>query len=239
MLVAAVVLATLAGAGAWLVVRSPEYRATAEVLVSPAAYDDDSYVGLPVPQDTPRDPVRAVQTAAEMLDSPAAAAATARRLGDGWSAGRVRAAVTVEPRGESNVLAVQATASRARLASRIADTFASAALEQRRSELRRLAKQQLDRSYVAIGVPPARRLERLKAAIAGVDPTFSPLHPATTPGSSTATAPWRIIALALFAGVILGCAASLVVDAAARRRGTKDEVVEMPGLARRASARRS
>ena len=231
-------LATLAGAGAWLLVRSPEYRATAEVLVSPVAYNDDSYVGLPVSQDTPRDPVRAVQTAAEMLDSPAAAAATARRLGDGWSAGRVRAAVTVEPRGESNVLAVQATASRARLAARIADTFARAALEQRRAELRRSAKQLLVRRNET-GGPPARQLDRLKAMIAGIDPTFSPLNSATTPSSSVATAPWRIIALALFAGVILGCAAALVVDAAARRGGTKDEVVEMPGLARRASAPRS
>jgi capsular polysaccharide biosynthesis protein len=237
-LVAAVMLAALVGAGVWLAVRSHEYRATAEVLVSLAAYEDDSYIGLPVLQDTPRDPVRAVQTAAELLDSPGAARATARRLGRGWTARRVRAAVSVEHRGESSVLAVQATASGARLAARIADTFARAALEQRRAELSRLAKQLLARRYET-GSPPARQLDRLKALIAGIDPTFSPLNSATTPSSSVATAPWRIIALALFAGAVLGCAAALITEVAAHRFRAQDEVVEMPGLASRAPARRS
>jgi uncharacterized protein involved in exopolysaccharide biosynthesis len=196
------------------------------VLVTPVSYGDSAYLGLPVPQDEPHDPSRVLQTAASMLDSPAAASLAARRLGHDWSAGRVRAAVAVEPQGQSNVVAVQANERGRRLAVRIADTFVSAALEQRRQDLRRRAARLI--AELSKGGRAPRAFDRLYAVRAGIDPTFSPLHSATTPGSATGAAAWQILALALLAGIVVGTGAALVSERIARRARVHGDVVELP-----------
>jgi uncharacterized protein involved in exopolysaccharide biosynthesis len=225
-LTAVVTLATLAGAGAWLLVRPPEYRATAEVLVTPAPYDEPAYLGLQVPRDTPSNPTRVLQTAAVMIDSRPAAALTARRVARGLNAREVREAVTVEPRGESNVLAVQATAGSPRLAARIANTFARTVLEQRSQALRTQAATLLAQ-LKAGGGPSQRQYERLVTVRSGIDPAFSLLATAPVPTSPVGTPAWRVLVLSLVAGLALGVAAALLRDGVARRSSAQEELVEL------------
>ncbi len=220
-LVAAIALAVVLGAVAWLLVRSHQYEATAKVLVTPAPYDTASYLGLPVPRDTPSDPTRVLQTASAMLDStPGAAVLVARRLGNGWTPARVRDAVRVQPIGESNVLAVQARAARPSTAARVADAFARGSLDARSRTLPPQAAALLAK-VKASGGGEAGQVARLQTVSAGVDPSFTFLR-AAGPGTSTTAPPWRILALALFAGLVLGVGAALAGDALALRARSEE-----------------
>lgn len=227
LLVVIVTLTALAGAGAWLLVRSPDYRAVSQVLVTPAPSDDVTYLGLPVIKDIPSDPTRAIQTAAAIVDSPSAVAVTAQHLGPGWTPGRVRAAVTVSPIGGSNVVGVQASANEASLAARIADTFVQTALAQRRATLSVQAAQLIARLEASSSVSPAQ-LTNLMAVTRGTDPTLSLLHLAPVPSASARKAAWRILTTTLFAGFVLGAGAALLSDIAIRRWRTRGAPATQP-----------
>ena len=113
LIVILIAVASVAGAGAEMGLRPHRYQAVAQVLVTPVPFAQANYAGLPIIRDEPSDPARATQTAATMLDSPNAAAATARAIGDHWTEGSVQADITVQPIGGTNVLAVQAEAANA------------------------------------------------------------------------------------------------------------------------------
>ena len=109
----------LVAAGTWAIVRTPQWGATARILVSPLEQGDRTYVGTPVVRESASDPTRTMQTASTLIDSRNAANRAAQALGDGWTGAEVADAVTVQTEGESNVLAVRATASDARGLSRV------------------------------------------------------------------------------------------------------------------------
>ncbi len=227
LIVAAVAIAAVAGAGAWLLLKTHQHQAEAQVLITPVPFDDATYTGLPVVRDTPSDPPRSTQTAAQMLDSPAAAAAAARALGPGWSVGAVRAAVSVTPIGGTNVLAIQASAADASVAERLANTFAAATLQQRRQALKAQASALLAQ-VKSERKPPEAQLAALVPVTQGFDPSFSLLRTATAPGSPAGPPAWRTLSLVLFAGLILGVAAALLADALIPRFREKAEVTPLP-----------
>ena len=143
-LVILVTLAAVAAAVAWTVLRTPSYSATAEMLVTPVAQEDQTFLGLPVLRDS-GDPTRSVQTAANQIHSSAAAVRTAAKLGGDWTRNKVLEAIEVTPEGESNILAVTAKADSARESARLANTFVNSALEARREVLTEQAGPQLER----------------------------------------------------------------------------------------------
>jgi hypothetical protein len=216
LIVAVVTLAALAGSVAWLAVRSPEYRATARVLVTPMPFDDPTFAGLPILKDTPGDPVRAVNTAAGMLDSPGAAAAAAQTLGNGWTPGRVASVVTVTTLGGTNVLGVQAVDRNRTTAADVARAYAAAALAERRQSLGLQAKGLIVQLKSGPQWDPLK-VDSLLAVVNGFDPTFAQAAGAPTIASARRSN-WRIVAAALIAGVVLGVAAAVVVDHFGRRR---------------------
>lgn len=227
LVVLAVTLAMLGGAVVWILVRSRDYQATAQVLVNPAPFNDVAYTELPVVRDTSADPTRAVQTAAAILDSPAAAATTAQALGPGWSESRVRSALTITPIGGTNVVAVQAVADRQALAARIANRFAAAALAQHRAALAVAATRLVAQLKAAPRPLSSAQLDPLLAAKAGFDPTFSVLHSAAPPRSPTGPAVWRVLSIVLFAGLIAGVGVALLIDVALRRLRPQADVVKL------------
>ena len=217
-IVATVMLAMLLGAGVWLLVRSPPYTASAQVLVTPAPYYDPTYLGLAdVIRDTPADPFRAVETGATMLDSPSAAAAAARRLGAGWSPGRVQAMVTVTAIGATNVVEIQASAARSGVAAGVANAFAEASLAIHGQVLRAQALNLVAQLRESPHVDPTR-IANLRAVSGGIDPTFSLLHEAVGPGVTVAPGVPRVITIVLLAGLVLGTGAAFLTDVAMRRR---------------------
>src|SRR3954463_14913623 len=124
-LVIAITVAAGIAALAWGQMRTPTYEATAQMLVTPISADDSTYLGLPLVRDT-GDPPRTLQTAATLIDSPRAAALTARRLGGNWTQRRVEKAVSVTPQGQSSIVDITATASKAGTSAHIANIYVHA-----------------------------------------------------------------------------------------------------------------
>jgi len=242
-----VVLVTLTALGAgiaWLQLRPAEYEATAQVLVTPVAAEVAPN-GLPILTESV-DPTRTLETAATMLVSPQAAMRAAERLDGAADPADVMAGVTVAPQGDSNIVAITATAEQARLAARLANAYARGALEARQEALAQQVRVQeagLKEQRAALGPDPdpalaadlAQRAGRLQAIGRGQDPNFSLLQAADVPTATTATPAWMVIALALIAGLALGTGAALALEHLDRRVRDEAELAGMwplPVLAR-------
>src|SRR5215211_4147609 len=109
LLIGLVALAAVLAAVVWQATRSSAYEATAEILVTPAPDDGGPDRSLPLLRES-GDRTRIIQTAATLVDSDQAARGTAEALGASWTPDRVSSAVTVEPVGQTDILAVTAKA---------------------------------------------------------------------------------------------------------------------------------
>jgi polysaccharide biosynthesis transport protein len=230
---------------AWLAfARTPTYEATANLLVTPLPQDDTTFRGLQLLRDS-GDPTRTIQTAASLVDSPEAARRTAQELGPDWSTQRVRDSVTIEPEGESNILAVTGSAGDAATASRLANTYARQTLAVRRDALANGVGPLLDQLRArqkAIGTADTvaaaeleDRINQLESVRTGTDPTLAISQPADVPGSPTGASAPVILALALIAGLALGSAAAVLIELLDRRIRNEEEalaILPLPILAR-------
>jgi len=109
------------------------YEARAELLVTPAPLYDPALVGLDLIRDS-GDEVRTMQTAASVVHSPRTARRAAEDLGGSASVEQVLEDTQVDVEGQSNVLAITGTASSPEEAARLANTFAKAAVGERRDQ---------------------------------------------------------------------------------------------------------
>ena len=186
----------------WVLVRSPAYEASAKVLVAPVAAEERAFVGLSVLRET-GDATRTVQTAAGLLDSPAAASAAATALGPERTGPEVQASVSIEPLGESSLIAVTGRAASPEEAARVANAYAGASIrlrdgivgaqiERRIAELdQRLAELAPDG---AAATETADRREALTAVAKG-DPSLSLVQVAVPPTAATGPPGWLLLAL--------------------------------------------
>ena len=244
-LVALCTLAALVGCLAWLTQRSAEYEATAEILVTPLPQGDVAFQGLPFLRES-GDPTRTIQTAAALVESPAAADRTARLLGGGWTRDGVGAAIDVQPQGESSVLAITGKAGSGGGAADLANAYARAALEVRREALRRAVENQLGRlagqqerlenaGRQEAAADLATQIGALEAVRDGNDPTLSFSERAAVPSAALGTPAWLLVLLALAAGFAIGSALALVRELTDRRIRDEEELVTLfpaPVLAR-------
>jgi Mrp family chromosome partitioning ATPase len=255
-----VALVALGAAVGWAKARSHRYQFTARILVTPIPAGDPTLAGLAVLHDS-GDPATTIQTAAALVDSETAARTAAARLGPDWSPTRVHSAVTVAPEGGSNLVDVTATASDRATAAQVANTFAQASLDARNASLQQqiasaLRALQSEQASLGNQTPSgagagslSERITSLEGERGISDPTLSltqPAAPATVAGSSTK----KIAVLALLAGLLLGCAAAILIDALDGTVRDESDVTEayalpvlahVPGLDRRrprSSARR-
>jgi tyrosine-protein kinase len=228
----AIVVATIVGSVIWLWMRTPEYRATAQVLVSPVPQTDDTFLGLPLILDT-GDPTRTMQTAAALVTAPAAAAETARRLGDGWTQKKVLDAVDVQPEGQSNILDVVVSADGRDEAARVADLFVRTVLARRDASVRAAVTPVLARLNAAqsrLGTSPdlVSRLSALDRVRVAGDTTLSFSRPAVPPSRPTGASGALVVVLAFIAGITIATAVALVLDATSGRPGRPVTAFEPP-----------
>jgi Mrp family chromosome partitioning ATPase len=226
LLVAVLALVTVAGSLAWLALRTPSYEATARLLISPLPHDDVTFLGLPVIHDS-GDPTRTIQTAASLIRSPDAAAITARQLAGGLTPHDVLDAVQIQPEGQSDILDVVARASSPSLAKRMADLYANSILRLRDAELRRdvepvIATLEAERARLpqtdTAAAELASRIGELDEVRRAGDPTTRVARLASTPQRPEGAPPWLVVALALFAGVVLGSGAAVLTEMLVPRR---------------------
>jgi Mrp family chromosome partitioning ATPase len=240
---ALVVLVSLGAAVAALNLAPQKYEAHARVLVSPVPPDDPTFVGVQVIRDA-GDPTRTAQTAATLLESERAAEVTAARLKRSWTPSRVAAAVSVEPLGESNVLAVRATAETPDQASTVATEYARSAVRVRAqavaAQIRRLiaslqARQDATgRASDTAAAELAGRVVQLETSLADGDPTLS-FEQAAGPAAAIGPSSSLVLVLALLAGMALAAAAAVLLELTRTRVRDSDEaraLFPIPVLAR-------
>jgi capsular exopolysaccharide synthesis family protein len=241
-LVAGMTALSLAVALVSVAQRPHNYEASASILVNPLPASDPTFTGMGVVLDT-GDPARTVQTAAALINSPQAAKQAAASLGVGWDAQRVENRVSITPRGQSNVLAVTATASSAADAAGLANAFASAAVAHRAAvvqhniavELAALQQQLSRRSHAH--APPSEvqdlttRVGELRALLgSGRDPTLAVSELAQLPGSPTGAAGWLIVLIAGIAGLAVGSLGAQALELFSRKiRDERDVESLIPG----------
>jgi Mrp family chromosome partitioning ATPase len=233
--VALTILCCVGFALVWTTLRPDTYESSARVLVSPLPGDDSTFSGVRVVRDA-GDPTRTVQTAATLLESDEAAARTARLLEPPADAGEIAAAVSIEPLGESNVLAVRATADNGGRAARIANDYTEQALQVRAqtlsSQIERLLsdlrRQQRAVSSLnsTIAGEIAVKIVQLETAQRAGDPTLS-LEQSASPGTLTGPSRGLVAVLALLAGVALGTAAAVLLELTRTRVRDEEEATAL------------
>ena len=203
-------------------VREQTYEASAQIQVLPIPEGERTLPQLPLPRAS-SDRTRVIQTAASLVDTPAAARLTADNLGRGWTAERVAGAVDVLPEGESDILAVTAQASDPEVAGRVANEFAKSALDVRTRLIapavealianleRQLSEQPNASSPLAVDL--AERIAGLRALNADDrDPTHALVEDADSRGTPIGPSPSLLFIVSLLAGLAVGLGAALVVD---------------------------
>ncbi len=241
LIVAIVAIVTVAAAVAWLEVRSSSYEATAGMLISPLPQDDKSYLGLQMLRDS-GDPTRTAETAATLAESPIAATIAAEKMGPGWNPQRVLDSISVQPEGQSNILAITATADDPKEATVLADTFAQSVTVARDRALDAGVKRALENAQANLdrqGTSPDRAsiltVDRLNNLLSTGDPTITFSQRAATPTSPIGAGAPIVIPLALIAGLVLGAGTAALFDLANRRVRDEAELVQtypLPVLAR-------
>src|SRR3954447_25957101 len=243
-LVVAVAVLTALVALAWDATRTPSYEASATVLVTPVPDGTPYQPGLPLLRVS-SDQTRLVETAASVVDTPAAAALAARRLGPGWTGRLVQSIVDVKPVGGSDVVSVSGRSDSPKTAARIANEFARASLDQRSAFVRTRARtliRQTERQLraetdqgSALATTLAERLANLRALRDG-DPTLSINGVAEAPPAASGPSRKLVLVAALLFGLAVGVGLALLRDMVGPRRILDEEeavaTAGIPPLAR-------
>ena len=233
LLVATVVILAVVAAVAWHKTRTPAYKATVQVLVSPVS-SGGPYVGLPVVTESSNFPSRTLQTATSVLKSPAAALATSTRVPGHWTEERVTGAISVQPLGESNIVSITGTTNVASQAAMLANTYTHEVLSLHATQLAGEAKAEIKQlqtrqksTEAGEASQIAAQLTALSSMAAGHDPNFSLLQDAAPPTSASGTSTKLIALLALLAGLMIGVGAATGIEYLNRRVRDEDEVLSL------------
>jgi len=245
LLVVLCVVGVMAGSCGWLSAREPRYEATAQLLVSPVPADDPNFLGLPVLRQIPADPTRTIETAAALLQSAAAANRTAQTLRPSMTLQHVLDAVSLKPQGQSNVVAVTATANARLRAAQIANAYAKATLIERATSLRQSATAQIPRVEARLsavggasapgGADLAQRLSALRELAEGVDPSLSLSQPAHAPTDEAGPSSVIVLLVGALAGFGVGSLLAAGKELMTRTIRDEDEagaLYPLPVLAR-------
>jgi len=233
---------TTAAAITYVLVADRSYVATASLLVTPVSRVDDTLTNAGLVRDS-NDPTRDVETVARLATTLDVGRIAKQELGSDRTPRSLLADVNADPIAQSNVVAVEATASSARAAAALANAFAAAAVTDRTRKFHaRLDRQivRLRRRLEPRGTPagsdPLRtRLLELEVARSGDDPTVSFDSRAEVPDGASSPKPAVSIAAGLLGGLLLGLGGALVAEALdprLRREGQLLARLRLPLLAR-------
>jgi non-specific protein-tyrosine kinase len=244
LLIVACVVVCVAAAGIYVAVAPRTYTAQAELLVSPAPSSDNTLFGLPVLHAT-ADPTRDVLTAATLVTTTQVANAVIDQLNLHTTPGEVLQHITVTPIAQSNLLAVQATASTPEGAQKLANAFATQVVAVRTDALHKAIAAIIPGLQAQVAaLPPAQRngagtlgdqLSQLQQLQSSNDPTLSVASLADLPTAPSSPRTKLALAAGLFGGLILGIAAAFAwsaLDPRVKREEQIRDVLRAPILAR-------
>jgi capsular polysaccharide biosynthesis protein len=210
-----VTVVVVAAAGVSLARRSPSYKSSATILVTPLPQWDETFLGTGLIRDAGDASLTAL-TVAQLLNSPTVAHKTAVSLGAGWTTASVRGAIDVKPISNTNVITIDARAGGREKAVALSTAYAKAALrvhwhavakqlDKRISVLTTVSRSAGGNSSLTHDLAVVRALRR-----GGFDPTLTFRHSgaARRTGASVAT----IGVLALLGGLLLGALGALGIE---------------------------
>ncbi len=235
-LVLVLTLVTGALATAAVALSGYSYQATSTVLIT-ALPVDPNYLGLGVVIET-GDPTRTIQTAAALLQSDRAAAATADKLGSGWTMASVQKAINVAAVGQTDVLGITGTASSPAEAARLTNTYANTSLAIHSQEVQRNIASRVAGLQAQIdALPPKSATTPSQAAslsadvttlqalrTSGTDPTLRISQQAQRPTSHSGASIYVVAILGLLGGFALASVAALGIDFFSRPVKDEDEL---------------
>jgi len=232
-LVAACVAVCIAAAAIYVVQAPRKYRATSEMLISPVPAGTSTLVGLPVLFSS-GDPTRDVLTASSLITTPQVALVAIHSVGLHESPGAVLAEVSVTPVGQSNLLAVQASAPSAKQAQQIANAIPRAVIATRAAALHHAIAAivpSLRAEAARLPVPQrgqpgtvSDQLDQLETLASQPDPTMTLASPAVLPTSPYTPRVKLSLLAGLFGGLILGICAAFAYQALDPRLRREDEL---------------
>ena len=212
------------------------YRATSEMLISPIPAGTTTLVGLPVLFSS-GDPTRDVLTASSLITTPQVALVALHILGSDESPGALLGQVTATPVGQSNLIAVQASAPSAKLAQQIANAVPQAVISTRAAALHQAIAAQLPSLQAeAAKLPRGLRgqpgtvtdqLDQMQALATRPDPTITLASPAVLPTSPYTPRVKLSLLAGLFGGLILGICAAFAYQAFDPRLRREEELREL------------
>ena len=213
------------------------YEAKAEVLVNPLTGEEDVFAGINVLRDPNTSPLIVGRT----LKSPQLTSAVIQRLSLRTTPRELLKDVDITPIQQSSVVVIAARAGDPTVAARIANAFAQVLLQQRTAAFQSDVRGAIDRlrAQLATGkltrgetVAIQERLAELQALAGAGDPTLSILSPALSSGEPIWPRPLLSVVVALFAGLVLGIAAVLLLELVEPRIVSEGEIVSrIPVLA--------
>jgi Mrp family chromosome partitioning ATPase len=232
LIVACVVLA-VAVAAIYTHVATKRYSAEAQMLVSPADSANSALATLPVLHST-SDPTRDTLTAAGLITNPQVAQAVVRSLGLHISSGDVLSKVTATPIGQSNLLALQATADSATGAQRLANAFADQVVATRTANMHAALATAIPGLQAQIQAEtPAERianssltaqLAELQQLKSSPDPTISISARAGLPEAPYTPKTKLALVAGLIAGLVIGIGGAFLLDALDPRLRREDQL---------------
>ncbi|MBV8987769.1 MAG: hypothetical protein JO372_04325, partial [Solirubrobacterales bacterium] len=213
---------TTAAAAVYVELAPRKYSAQSEMLVSPVPADNSNLVGLPVLISSGNQTTD-VLTAASLMTTSQVATAVINALHLNETPTALLANVQATPIGQSNLVAIQATAPSAGQAQAIANEFADQVVATRTTTLHAaISKVIPGLQSQAAGLPPAERngpgtvgaqVAQLQQLLSSNDPTITIAAPASLPTGPSSPKKTTTLAAALFAGLIIGIGLAFLVDA--------------------------
>jgi capsular exopolysaccharide synthesis family protein len=250
-LILVVTIVTTLAAILYLAVATQQYRAEADLLVSPVSGQDTSALtSLPLIRES-SDPTRDVETAARLVRNRDVAARVKANLNLKQSVNQLVGMVTAEPVAQSNIVAVRAEADSPKLARDIANGFATSVVAERSDEIRKLADEQIPGLRAQIDAAQARgedtqalaaNLAQLETIRQSGDPTLRVETRADKPAPAFSPRPALTVAAGLLAGLVLGVGGAFAMsalDPRLRREDQLRELYSLPILARVPKERRA
>ena len=240
-----VIVATVSTAALYSLTAAKRYQASADILVSPIAPADETFVGIGVLRESTQS--RSVLTAARLIETPAVAEAVKERLDLAGGRGQLLSQIEVQPQEQSNIVTIEATAPSPEAAARLANAFADVLLAQRTAAFQEDVRAVIERLEARLAAIPStqpdsgeaiaiqQRLGELGGLVGANDPTLQISSRAVPPERPSWPRPVLSLAVALIAGLLLGTGMALALEFFNPLFRREDELVveqRLPILAR-------
>jgi capsular exopolysaccharide synthesis family protein len=244
LLIVACTVVAVGVAVAYVKIAPKSYQAQSTLLVLPASTDDPVLADLPIIHQS-ADPTQDILTGASLVTTNEVAVAVRSALRLTTGPGALLGDVQANPIGETDLVAVQATASSPQLAQRLANAFAAQTIVTRTDAMHLELTSVISGLEIEVAALPqsqrygvgtiGNQLLEARNLLHSNDPTIAIAAPASLPSGPSSPHSKLSIAAGLIGGLVIGIGAAFllhVLDPRLRREEQLRDLLDIPALAR-------